>query len=104
WLRAAALNGVQVASVYVAGVAWDGWLARHRPWSADALGVPAGALAGYLASTFVYYWWHRARHRSPFLWRWFHQVHHSARRIEVVTSFYKHPLEIVADSALSSAI
>jgi sterol desaturase/sphingolipid hydroxylase (fatty acid hydroxylase superfamily) len=40
----------------------------------------------------------------PLLWRWFHQVHHSATRIEVVTSFYKHPLEIVANGVLSSLI
>ena len=28
-----------------------------------------------------------------------HQVHHSPQRIEVITSFYKHPLEIVANGA-----
>ncbi len=37
WARAAALNGIQVAFVYIAGVAWDGWMLRHRPWSAEAL-------------------------------------------------------------------
>jgi hypothetical protein len=38
------------------------------------------------------------------LWRWFHQFHHSPQRIEVITSFYKHPFELVANSILSSAI
>lgn len=32
----------------------------------------------------------------------FHQVHHSPSRIEVLTSFYKHPLEIAADSILAA--
>jgi sterol desaturase/sphingolipid hydroxylase (fatty acid hydroxylase superfamily) len=104
WLRAALLNGIEVGSVYLAGVTWDRWFAEYRPWSADGLGVAGGALVGYLAITFFYYWWHRWRHQSDFLWRWFHQVHHSPQRIEVITSFYKHPFEIVANSALSSAI
>lgn len=104
WTRALALNAVQVASAYLAGVAYDGWLLRHRPWSADGLGVPAGAALGYFAITGFYYVWHRARHESDLLWRWFHQVHHSPERIELITSFYKHPLEIVVNGVLSSAI
>ena len=104
WLRALLLNGFQVGAVWIAGVAWNGWMLRHRPWNADALGVTGGALLGYLAITFFFYWWHRWRHESDFLWRWLHQVHHSPQRIEVVTSFYKHPLEILADSVLSSAV
>jgi sterol desaturase/sphingolipid hydroxylase (fatty acid hydroxylase superfamily) len=104
WARAIALNGVQVAAVFLAGKAWNGWMLRHRSWSAEGLGVVAGGILGYLAITFVYYWWHRWRHDLPLLWRWFHQVHHSPQRIEIVTSFYKHPFEIVANSILSSAI
>jgi sterol desaturase/sphingolipid hydroxylase (fatty acid hydroxylase superfamily) len=88
WLRALALNAVLVGAVWLAGMTWDGWLERHRPWSADALGTLGGGIAGYLAITFVYYWWHRWRHEIPFLWRWLHQVHHSPQRIEIVTSFY----------------
>jgi sterol desaturase/sphingolipid hydroxylase (fatty acid hydroxylase superfamily) len=104
WLRAALFNGIEVASVFVAGVAWDRWFVRWRPWSAERLGMAGGVLAGYLAITFIYYWWHRWRHEVGFLWRWLHQLHHSPRRIEVITSFYKHPLEILLNSILSSAI
>ena len=104
WTRAALLNGCQVAIAYLAGFLWDGWMLRHRPWSADALGVTGGATTGYLVITFVYYWWHYWRHRYNFLWRWLHQVHHSPQRIEIITSFYKHPFELVANSILSSAI
>lgn len=104
WSRAALLNGFQALMVFVAGLAWDGWMIRHRPWSADSLGATWGAIAGYLVMTFIYYWWHRWRHEVSFLWRWFHQVHHSPQRIEIITSFYKHPFELIANSLLSSGI
>ncbi|GAC1661813.1 MAG: sterol desaturase family protein [Candidatus Acidiferrum sp.] len=104
WLRAVLLNGFQVGAVWLAGVGWNGWMSRHRLWSADKLGTLGGTLLGYFLITFVYYWWHRWRHESSFLWRWLHQVHHSAQRIEVITSFYKHPIEILVNSVLSSAI
>jgi sterol desaturase/sphingolipid hydroxylase (fatty acid hydroxylase superfamily) len=104
WGRALVLNGLQIGTVFLAGRTWEPWMRAHRPWSADGLGVAGGAVVGYLAITFVYYWWHRWRHEVPFLWRWFHQVHHSPRRIEVITSFYKHPFELVANSLLSGAI
>lgn len=104
WVRAILLNSFQVLAVWFAGVAWDGWMVRHRPWSGESLGSVGGALVGYFAITFVFYWWHRWRHSSDLLWRWVHQVHHSPQRIEVITSFYKHPLEILLNSFISSLI
>ena len=104
WLRAIALNAVQVGSVFLAGATCDGWMAgrspgRHRrwgPWRARSSATspsPSSTTGGTAA-----------RHESPFLWRWLHQVHHSPQRIEIITSFYKHPLEIVVNGVLSSAI
>ena len=104
WTRALLLNGCQVGVVLIATATWDRWLVEHRPWKADRLGLVGGALLGYLVITFLYYWWHRARHQVPFLWRWVHQVHHSPARIEIITSFYKHPVELVLNGLLSSAI
>ena len=104
WPRALAFNLLQVGFVWLAGVLWDGWLQQHRPWSADALGLWGGAFVGYLVITFIYYWWHRWRHENDFLWRWLHQLHHSPQRIEIITSFYKHPLELLANGVLSSVI
>ena len=104
WLRALAANAIQIGIVFLAGIAWDGWLRTHRLWTADRLGLVGGAVVGYIVVTFIYYWWHRARHHSEFLWRWFHQLHHSPQRIEIITSFYKHPFELVANGILSSLI
>lgn len=58
---------------------------------------------GWFIGTFFFYWWHRVRHRNGF-WQLFHQLHHSPKRIEALTSFYKHPLEILSDSTLSAII
>src|SRR5262245_16149186 len=104
WIRALLLNGFQAGTVWLAGAIWNDWMRTHRLWSADRLGTVGGAIVGYLAITFVYYWWHRWRHEVNFLWRWVHQVHHSPQRIEIITSFYKHPIEILANGVLSSAV
>ena len=58
---------------------------------------------GWFIGTFAFYWWHRLRH-APGFWLIFHQIHHSPSRIEVLTSFYKHPIEIFVNSTLSAAI
>jgi sterol desaturase/sphingolipid hydroxylase (fatty acid hydroxylase superfamily) len=104
WLRALGINVVQVVVVYVGALSWDRWLPRLAWWHADTLGTLPAILLGYVTVTFVYYWWHRLRHESEILWRWLHQVHHSAARLEVLTSFYKHPLEILVNGFLSSFI
>lgn len=105
YVRAAFLNLMQVGIVLLAGVAWNKWL---QSWSlfhiARFMPTFFEGLLGWFVGTFVFYWWHRARHKSSFLWRIFHQVHHSPSRIELLTAFYKHPLEIAADSMLSSAL
>jgi sterol desaturase/sphingolipid hydroxylase (fatty acid hydroxylase superfamily) len=103
WIRRAILlNAAQVGVVFLTGVTWDRWFPQLRLWDLTDMHTVAAALIGYLIITFAYYWWHRARHEVPFLWRWFHQVHHSPQRIEIITSFYKHPFELIVNGALSS--
>lgn len=104
WPRALALTAIQGAVALLAIHACDRWLPGLALWRAGGRGVVADAVLGYLVLTFVYYWWHRARHEVPFLWRWLHQLHHSACRIELVTSFYKHPAEIVANALVSALL
>lgn len=58
---------------------------------------------GWFVGTFFFYWWHRLRHVKGW-WLVFHQIHHSPSRIELVTSFYKHPIEILSDAILSAVI
>lgn len=104
WLRAGLLNSLQIATVYLAGLSWDRWMVNWNHGFLSHLNSYWGGLVGYLAITFIFYWWHRWRHASDFLWRWFHQLHHSPQRLEIVTAFYKHPFELIADSIICSAI
>jgi sterol desaturase/sphingolipid hydroxylase (fatty acid hydroxylase superfamily) len=105
WARVALVNLVQCGALLLAGQTWDRWLRRASLLHlSDWLGDMPAALLAYLFSTFVYYWWHRVRHESALFWRLCHQLHQSPRRIELVTSFYKHPVEILINSLLSSAI
>ncbi len=105
WPRAIFFNLLQAGSVLLAGLSWDRWLPGLSLREVLGIGTPgtaAGAILGYVVITFIYYWWHRWRHEMHGLWRWFHQLHHSPQRIEIITSFYKHPFELLANSLLSS--
>lgn len=104
-VRVLAINAIQLGVVLLAGITWERWLSgssilhlsRHVP-------PGVGGLIAYFIATFVFYWWHRWRHESAVLWRGFHQIHHSPQRLEVITSFYKHPGEMVANSIIGSLL
>ena len=105
WLpRVIAFNAAQLGIVLLGGYTWDKWFGGVSLFKLGGLGAIGGGLLAYVVTTFIYYWWHRARHGVPILWRLFHQLHHSPSRIEVLTSFYKHPLEMAANGVLSAAI
>ncbi len=104
YLRAALLNLAQLAVVVLAGLTWERWLQGPSLLDLSPLPTPAQGAIAYLVASFVYYWWHRARHRSRFLWLTCHQLHHSPRRIEVLTSFTKHPAEATANALLSALL
>ena len=105
YVRAILLNGCQLGIVLLAGVSWNRWLQAwsifHLPRSVPA---PLAGLLAWFIGTFVFYWWHRARHKVGFFWRVCHQIHHSPARIELLTAFYKHPVEIAANSVIASTI
>lgn len=105
WARIALVNALQIGIVLLAGVTWDRWLRGASVFHLrEHLGDGGQAAAAYFVSTFIYYWWHRARHESKLFWRLCHQLHHSPQRIELLTSFYKHPVEITLNSVLSAGI
>jgi len=90
WWRVLTSNAAQLAIVLLAGLTWERWLTGASMLQLSAA-MPAwlGGLAAYGLATFVFYWWHRARHEVQWLWLGFHQIHHSPQRLEVITSFYQ---------------
>jgi sterol desaturase/sphingolipid hydroxylase (fatty acid hydroxylase superfamily) len=103
--RVVVINTMQLGIVIVAGYTWDRWLAQASLFRLrDHMGPVTQGLVAYVLSTFIYYWWHRLRHESKLFWLLCHQLHHSPRRIEILTAFYKHPVEITLNSILSASI
>jgi len=104
-LRVLVINGVQLGVVLLAGVTWERWLSSWSVFSlSEPLGTVGGGLVAYFIATFVFYWWHRWRHQFDSLWVGFHQIHHSPQRLEVITSFYKHPGEMIVNSIIGSLL
>ena len=100
YFRVLLVNAFQVGITFATNKLWFKWLSGSSVFKLAAIHAPLlEGFIGWLCSTFIFYWWHRIRHANGF-WVIFHQVHHSASRIEALTSFYKHPVEILADSFL----
>lgn len=104
-LRVLAVNAVQLGVVLLAGITWERWLSSWSLFHLSHYVTPvAGGAIAYFIATFVFYWWHRWRHEHDILWLGFHQIHHSPQRLEVITSFYKHPVEMVVNSIIGSLL
>jgi len=104
-VRVLAVNAIQLGVVLLAGLSWERWLRSASVVDLSEHVSPAtGGLIAYFIATFIFYWWHRWRHEYNFLWRGFHQIHHSPQRLEVITSFYKHPGEMVVNSIIGSLL
>ena len=104
YVRAVLINLCQFAITMVTNRLWIRIFGGLSVFHLSSLQFPAAeGFLGWFVGTFFFYWWHRIRHLDGF-WHVLHQVHHSPKRIEVLTSFYKHPLEILADSTLSAII
>jgi sterol desaturase/sphingolipid hydroxylase (fatty acid hydroxylase superfamily) len=104
-VRVLLVNAVQLAVVLIAGVTWERWFSASSLFHLSDYVAPAvGGLIAYFIATFLFYWWHRWRHENDVLWLGFHQIHHSPQRLEVITSFYKHPGEMVVNSMIGAVL
>ncbi|AYV81227.1 MAG: desaturase [Harvfovirus sp.] len=111
WRWVIGINFFQLFAVIIATITWEKWLCETNYFKnttdfhlRDHVDPIFGGIIAYLFNTWLFYWWHLLRHENQFLWITCHQFHHSAKRIETVTSFYKHPLEIVIDSQIMAIL
>lgn len=96
WKNVLLINFFQLICVITAAFSWEVWFQRPSRMNLSRFLSPGmGGFLAYLINTHFFYFWHKWRHESLLLWRTCHQLHHSASRIETITSFYKHPFEIV---------
>jgi len=104
YVRALLINFMQLGITLLTGQLWLEVFSGASLLDLSGLSLPVlEGFVGWFVGTFVFYWWHRLRHQNGF-WLVFHQIHHSASRIEVLTSFYKHPVEIFTNSFLTALI
>jgi len=105
WLRVVILNLFQIGLIFLGKLSWDRWFLGFSLFSMPSQWHPAmTGFISYFVITFIFYWWHRWRHTINILWLSMHQIHHSPQRIETITSFYKHPFEIVCNSIIMSIV
>jgi sterol desaturase/sphingolipid hydroxylase (fatty acid hydroxylase superfamily) len=104
YARALGITLVQLAVTLVTARLWSGVFGGASVFKLSHWNAPfLEGFGGWFVGTFFFYWWHRLRHARGW-WLAFHQIHHSPARIEVLTSFYKHPTEILCDAILSAVI
>lgn len=104
YFRSISINLIQLGITLLTGKLWLVWFGNISLLNLSALNAPIlEGFIGWFIGTFVFYWWHRLRHKDGF-WVIFHQIHHSASRIEILTSFYKHPIEIFTNTFITALI
>jgi len=111
WIWVLLINIFQLFAVVLAAYTWEDWL-QNTSYFTNSTGFHlrnyvtpcVGGFLAYVLNQWLFYYWHKARHEVYFLWILFHQFHHSPSRIETITSFYKHPLEIIADSQIMAIL
>jgi len=104
YLRATIITLCQLLITLATNNLWINWFGGFALFNLSVIQFPfLEGFIGWLTGSFFFYWWHRIRHANGF-WLIFHQIHHSPKRIEAITSFYKHPVEILSDSALSGVV
>lgn len=76
------------------------WIATHSLFPGMELGIGGGFALGFVAWTFVYYWYHRSEHRFDLMWRGLHQLHHSPRRMDAAGFAFAHPFDVIVQTVL----
>lgn len=110
WQWVVIINIFQLFAVVLASLTWENWLQNTNYFTSGGFHLRNymspfwGGVIAYLINQWLFYHWHKARHNVYFLWILFHQFHHSPSRIETITSFYKHPLEIIIDSQIMAIL
>ncbi len=82
----------------------DGFLVSYQLVDLSNWPLIAQIPVGLLTYQLFIYVWHRSMHSSDTLWRVFHQMHHSSERIDIPSTFYFSPMDMIAFTLLGSIV
>ncbi|MEQ8581570.1 MAG: sterol desaturase family protein [Marinoscillum sp.] len=82
----------------------DGFLAQYQLIDLSGLPLHTQVLIGLFTYQFLLYGWHRSMHESNLLWKGFHQMHHSSERLDIPSTFYFSPLDMIGFTFLGSIV
>lgn len=80
----------------------DETLAQYQFFDLSGLSLGAQILVGILMYQLLLYLWHRALHQFTWLWRVAHQMHHSSERLDVASTYYFSPVDMIGFTLLGS--
>jgi sterol desaturase/sphingolipid hydroxylase (fatty acid hydroxylase superfamily) len=92
------LTFVALWSVLLNG-AYDNVLGGHTVYLTDYIGVAATAVFAFVATDFLFWFTHWARHKIPTFW-YFHAVHHAAPSLNTLTDNRVHFVEAIIEATI----
>lgn len=82
----------------------DGYLAEYQMMDLSGFPLVFQVLIGLFTYQLFLYGWHRSMHRSDKLWKVFHQMHHSSERLDIPSTFYFSPMDMIGFTLLGSTV
>lgn len=82
----------------------DTYLAKYQMLDLSGLPMILQVLLGLFIYQLFLYAWHRLMHSSHVLWRVFHQMHHSSERLDIPSTFYFSPMDMIGFTLLGSLV
>ena len=82
----------------------DGFLAKYQLVDLSSLPFLGQVLIGLLCYQLFLYVWHKSMHGSDTLWKVFHQMHQSSERMDIPSTFYFSPMDMIGFTLLGSIV
>ncbi|MDH4090003.1 MAG: sterol desaturase family protein [Cyclobacteriaceae bacterium] len=80
----------------------DAYLTTYQLLDLSSFNPWAQVIIGLFFYQFMLYLWHLVMHKSDTLWKVFHQMHHSAERMDIPSTFYFSPMDMIGFTLLGS--
>lgn len=82
----------------------DEYLASFQLVNLSTLPLYAQIGIGLFFYQFMLYLWHWSMHKSDTLWKIFHQMHHSSEKLDIPSTFYFSPMDMIGFTLLGSIV